>query len=181
MQIIKRIAFASRSPFMRGNRTENIAKQALDKMQINRVDPVLVLQETAQFYGILVPTFDGWEFVHWTMQDSTSRRVTVMEKKNDGLSATAEVDLFVYLSSRFLNKLIEYFAQRRGGETDVLLGYCVSELRQRRLRMDFSTYEIVKMKFPNLRFQFRLKGRDSATLEMARPISPKESRVPIPL
>ena len=38
-------------------------------MQINRVNPDLVLQETAQFYGILVPSGDGWEFVHRTIQD----------------------------------------------------------------------------------------------------------------
>ncbi|SNS40938.1 CHAT domain-containing protein [Granulicella rosea] len=69
MQILKRIAYASRTPFMKAERVENITRKALDKMQINRVNPGLVLQETAQFYGILVPSADGWEFVHRSIQD----------------------------------------------------------------------------------------------------------------
>jgi hypothetical protein len=69
MQILKRISFASRSPFMRAERVETITRAALDKMQIAKVDPELVLQEIAQFYGILVPSAEGWEFVHRTIQD----------------------------------------------------------------------------------------------------------------
>ena len=244
MQILKYIAFASRSPFMLGTRAENIARQAIDRMQINKVDPRLVLQETAQFYGILVPSTDGWEFVHRTIQDylaarywvdsgtfanekgyewdtrtayaacisgdatrvlveslssphgltcaietltnaaifnskrvadailkfySTRGRVTVFEKGRESMSADIDVDLFGYLSARFLNHLIEQFAKRRTANTDALMGYCLAELRQRRLRMDFTTFEAVTAAFPNLRFQFRLGGRDFVTPEMARP------------
>jgi hypothetical protein len=42
---------------------------ALNKMQINQLNPELVLRETARFYGILAPSADGWEFVHRTIQD----------------------------------------------------------------------------------------------------------------
>lgn len=69
MAILKRIAYAARSPFMRAERVESITRKALDKMPLAKVNPELVLQETAQFYGILVPSADGWEFVHRTIQD----------------------------------------------------------------------------------------------------------------
>lgn len=245
MQILKRIAYASRLPFMRGERVENITRKALDKMQINRVSPELVLQETAQFYGILVSSGDGWEFVHRTIQDylaaqhwvdsggfstranyewdtrtayaacisgdatrvlegaltapegltcaietltnspdfdsqrvksalvkfySTHRRVTVFERSNDGLSASLDNDLFTHLSFRFLNYLIESFARERTSMTDVLLGCCLSELRVRKLRMEFSTYEVVKSSFLDQKFQFKLTGRGFVTPEMARPV-----------
>ncbi len=244
MQILKRIAFASRSPFMQGTRAENIARKAIDRMQVNKVDPVLVLQETAQFYGILVPSSEGWEFVHRTIQDylaarhwvdsgvfanekayewntrtayaacisgdatrvlidslaspdgltcaietltnapdfdskrvagaiqrfySTRGMVIVVENKPEGISAAVQTDLFSYLSHRFLNSLIEQFAKTRTTLTDVLLGYCLAELRQRRLRMDYVTFQSVQAAFKNLRFQFRLQGREFVTPEMAQP------------
>jgi hypothetical protein len=230
---------------MRGERVENITRKALDKMQINKVSPDLVLQETAQFYGILVPSGDGWEFVHRTIQDylaaqywvdsggfttrgsyewdtrtayaacisgdatrvlegaltvpegltcaietltnspdfdsqrvktalvkfySMRGKVTVFERLKDSLSASVEDDLFVYLSFRFLNYLIEDFARERTSMTDVLLGCCLAELRTRKLRMEFSSYEVVKTSFPNQKFQFRLTERGFVTPEMARPV-----------
>jgi hypothetical protein len=69
MQILKSIAFASRSPFMSAGRAETIARKAIDKMQVGRVDPGLVLRESAQFYGILTQSSEGWEFVHRSIQD----------------------------------------------------------------------------------------------------------------
>lgn len=219
MQILKRIAFASRSPFMRAERVERITRSALDKMQIAKIDPELVLQEMAQFYGILVPSAEGWEFVHRTIQDylaaqywvdsggfsnrsqyewdtrtayaaclsgdatvalegalaaaegltcaieilsnapdfdnrrltsallkfySARGKVTIIEQTKDGISAVLEDDLFVYFSQRFLNHLIESLAKKRSAVKDAVRGSCLSELRARRLRMDFVTFEEVK-------------------------------------
>jgi hypothetical protein len=246
MLILKRIAHASRSPFMREERVANITRQALDKMQISKVNPEIVLQETAQFYGILVPAGDGWEFVHRTIQDYLAAqywvdsgefatrknyewntrtayaacvsgdatrvlegalaasegltcaietltnspdfdsqkvanalsnfyrdrdRVTVFEHNKDSLSASIPEDLFSYLSSRFLNYLIEYFAKKRTQISDALLGCCIHELRERKLRMHFSTFEVVKQSFPNLRFQFKISERGFVTPEMAKPVA----------
>ena len=245
MQILKRIAYASRSPYMRAERVENIARKALDKMQINRVSPELVLQESAQFYGILVPAADGWEFVHRTIQDYLAAqywvdsggfstrtsyewdtrtayaacisgdatrvlegalavpegltcaietltdspdfdnervsaallkfylvrgRVTVFERTKDSLSASVDDDVFTYLSFRCLNYLIEQLAKKRTPTTDALLGCCLAELRARRLRMEFSTYEVIKSAFPSIRFQFKIAGQEFVTPEMARPV-----------
>jgi hypothetical protein len=38
-------------------------------LNIDKVDARKALLETAKFYGILVPTEDGWEFVHRTVHD----------------------------------------------------------------------------------------------------------------
>jgi hypothetical protein len=245
MHILKCIALSSRSPFI--TRAETVARQALDKMQVGRVDPVLVLRETAQFYGILMQSSEGWEFVHRSIQDylaaklwvesgtfanqkkyewntrtayaacisgdatdvlvgalaseegltcatealmnapsfdmktvtvalrryySARGRVIVMEGLPDrGISGGVDVDLFGLLSNRFLNHLIEDFCKHRIDMTDVLMGYCISELRRRRLRMDHSTFAVVTLAFSNLAFQFRLADGSFVTPEMARPVS----------
>jgi hypothetical protein len=54
--------------------------------------------------------------------------------------------------------------------TDVLLGCCLAELRARKLRMEFSTYEVVKTSFPSQKFQFKLTDRGFVTPEMAKPV-----------
>ena len=86
------------------------------------------------------------------------------------LSALVEDDLFSYLSFRFLNYLIEEFARKRTSMTDVLLGCCLAELRARKLRMEFSTYEVIKTSFPNQKFQFKFADRGFVTPEVAKPV-----------
>jgi hypothetical protein len=226
----------STPPFMRSDRVERITRTALDKMQIAKVDPELVLQEIARFYGILVPSAEGWEFVHRTIQDylaaqywvdsggfanrsqyewdtrtayaaclsgdatralegalvspdgltcaveilsntpdfdnqrlttallkfySARGKVTVIEQTKSGIAAVLQDDLFVYFSQRFLNYLIESLAKKRRAISDALVGSCLAELRARRLRMDFSTFEEVKKSFPDLRFNSDLRIADS--------------------
>jgi hypothetical protein len=246
MQIIKSIAFASRSPFMSSTRAENIARQAIDKMQVGRVDPGLVLQESAQFYGILTQSTEGWEFVHRSIQDylaaqrwvelgrfanenryqwdtrtayaacisgDATRVLVGALRAQDGLTCVAEtlmnapsfdmapvaealadfysvrgrtvifesvpsksitgsveVNLFEFLSVRFLNDLIERFCEVRNDERDILVGYCLAELRRRRLRMDHTTYAKISSAFQNNQFQFKLMPGIFVTPEMAHPV-----------
>jgi hypothetical protein len=101
---------------------------------------------------------------------SVRGRVTVFEQSKESLSASIDDDLFLYLSVRFLNYIIEQLAKKRTPTTDVLMGCCIAELRTRRLRMDFSTYEVAKTFFSNQRFQFKLADRGFVTPEMARPV-----------
>ncbi len=96
--------------------------------------------------------------------------MTVFERSKDGLSALVEDDLFSYLSFRFLNYLIEEFARKRTPMTDVLLGCCLAELRARKLRMEFSTHEVMKTSFPNQKFQFKIADREFVTPELAKPV-----------
>jgi hypothetical protein len=247
MHILRCIAFASRSPFMQAARAEMIARKAIDQMQVGRVDPVLVLRESAQFYGILMQSSEGWEFVHRSIQDylaakrwvelgafanerryqwdtrtayaacisgdSTKVLVGALDS-SEGLTCVTEtlmnapafdmkavsealkhfysirgrtfvieavpaksiaggveVNLFEFLSNRFLNELIEQFCKHRTDEGDVLMGYCIAELRRRRLRMDYSTFAIVASVFPNLNFQFKLAGGMWVTPNMACPVA----------
>lgn len=74
MQILKRIAFVAKSPIFPGKRAEIEARRELDRMTFDRLDPSVVLRETAQFYGILVPNDDGWEFVQRSVQDYLAAR-----------------------------------------------------------------------------------------------------------
>ena len=245
MAILKRIAAASRSPIMRAERVESITRAALDKMQVNKVSPEVVLRETAQFYGILIPSGDGWEFVHRTIQDylaaqhwvdsgdfaarknydwdtrtayaaclsgdatrvlegalatqegltcaietltnapdfdsnrveaalrsfyAVRGRVTVFERTEAGIAAAIEDDLFSYFSPRFLNHLVERFMEKRTAASEALTGCCLAELRSRRLRLDFTTFEVLKNAIPNIRFQFRVTDREFVTPEMVRAI-----------
>jgi len=60
------VAKSARVP---GHRAEELARKQLDLLTFDRVDARKVLVETAQFYGILVPCDDGYEFVHRTLHD----------------------------------------------------------------------------------------------------------------
>jgi hypothetical protein len=69
MQILKRIAFKLQSRLVQDARALAAAQEQLDLLEYERIDPRQVLIETAQFFGIFVPSEDGWEFVHKTLHD----------------------------------------------------------------------------------------------------------------
>ena len=69
IQILKRIAYKTKSRHVTESRALATAKEQLDLLQFDRVDCQRVLFETAQFFGIFVPSEEGWEFVHKTLHD----------------------------------------------------------------------------------------------------------------
>jgi hypothetical protein len=69
IQILKRIAYKMKSRHVPEGRALTIAKEQLDLLQFDKVDPRQVLMETAQFFGVFVPSEEGWEFVHRTLHD----------------------------------------------------------------------------------------------------------------
>jgi hypothetical protein len=69
IQVLKRIAFKLQSRLVQDSRALAIAQEQLDLLEYDRIDPRQVLVETAQFFGIFVPSEDGWEFVHKTLHD----------------------------------------------------------------------------------------------------------------
>jgi hypothetical protein len=117
IEILKRIAFAAKSPFLQSTRAQMITKRALDRMQISKADPDIVLRETAQFYGILMPTSDGWEFVHRSIQDYLAARFWVEsgafanEKRYDWDTRTAYA---ACLSGDATRALIEALSSKQG-------------------------------------------------------------------
>lgn len=69
IRLLKQIAYRAKSPFVKRQRAETIAKKQLTLLGWDRVDPREALLEIARFYGILVPVEDGYEFVHRTIHD----------------------------------------------------------------------------------------------------------------
>lgn len=69
IRILMNIAYRSASPFVKQARAEETARKQLALMRFDRIDARQVLMEIARFYGILVPSEDGYDFVHRTIHD----------------------------------------------------------------------------------------------------------------
>jgi hypothetical protein len=69
IDILKNIAYRSASPFVKQERAEEITRKQLALMRFDRLDSRQVLMEIARFYGILVPSENGYDFVHRTIHD----------------------------------------------------------------------------------------------------------------
>ena len=69
IRILANIAYRSSSPFVKQGRAEEITRKQLALMRFDRIDARQVLMEIAKFYGILVPSEDGYDFVHRTIHD----------------------------------------------------------------------------------------------------------------
>jgi hypothetical protein len=69
IQVLRRIAYRGKSRHLSESRALTLAQQQIELLQCERIDPKQVLLETAQFFGIFVPTEEGWEFVHKTLHD----------------------------------------------------------------------------------------------------------------
>jgi hypothetical protein len=69
VRLLKHIAYRTTSPFIQQQRAEEIAKRQLMLLGWEKVEPRAALLEIAQFYGVLAPAEDGYEFVHRTIHD----------------------------------------------------------------------------------------------------------------
>lgn len=69
IRILSSIAYRSASPFVKEARAEETARKQLALMRFDRIDARQTLMEIARFYGILVPSEDGYDFVHRTIHD----------------------------------------------------------------------------------------------------------------
>jgi hypothetical protein len=69
IKILRRIAYTAKSPHLPRSRAELEAAKQINLMNFDKVDPRQALMEIAKFYGILVPSEDGYEFVHRTIHD----------------------------------------------------------------------------------------------------------------
>jgi hypothetical protein len=77
VEILKHIALTARSPYVLRQRAEEITRKQLALSALDKVDPQQALMEIAQFYGILVPAEDGYEFVHRTIHDFLAAQLWV--------------------------------------------------------------------------------------------------------
>ena len=69
IQLLKRLAYMSLMPHIPRAAAEETTVGCLRSLGYEHVDPEKALLEIAQFYGILVPSDDGWEFAHRSIQD----------------------------------------------------------------------------------------------------------------
>jgi hypothetical protein len=69
VRLLKHIAYRTAAPFVLQQKAEDTARRLLVRLGWEKVEPRAVLLEIAQFYGILVPAEDGYEFVHRTIHD----------------------------------------------------------------------------------------------------------------
>jgi len=69
IRILSNIAYRSASPFVKQARAEETARKQLALMRFDRIDARQALMEIARFYGILVPSEEGYDFVHRTIHD----------------------------------------------------------------------------------------------------------------
>jgi hypothetical protein len=69
VKILKRIAFHIELEPVRQQRVVDITRKQLERTRWETLDPLVVLHEMAQFYGMLVPIADKWGFVHRALQD----------------------------------------------------------------------------------------------------------------
>lgn len=254
IQILKRIAYIAASPSLPKNRAEVEAQKQIDLLNIDRVNARQALLETARFYGILVPTEDGWEFVHrtvhdflaasywvetggfasvrkhsWTArtayaacltQDATSifkealkapeGLPVVAEMLSNGASMDAKVvaeslrqylaqqgrvstrnakanhvvydhlpgrDFMTGASSRLLDRLVEEYSKNRSALTDPLLTFCLLELRERGLKLDYVTYEALKTGFGAEHMTLQIQGVGAVELSEMDPASNRVVRL----
>jgi hypothetical protein len=69
LKVLRRIAYVAKSGYLKQLSAEAQARKQLNLLTFDKLDPKRVLTEIAQFYGILIPTENGWEFVHRTLHD----------------------------------------------------------------------------------------------------------------
>lgn len=69
LKVLKKIAYVAKSPHLPRLRAETLASKQINLLTFDKVDPREVLMEIAKFYGILIPSDDGYEFVHRTIHD----------------------------------------------------------------------------------------------------------------
>lgn len=247
IQVLKRIAFIATSSFIPKTRAESAAQAQIDLLNFNKVNARKALLETAKFYGILVPTEDGWEFVHRTVHDFLAASYWVetggfaaVKKHNwtartayaacltqdatdvfkgalqapDGLPAVAEMlsngaplnvkviaqtlrsyftqsgrasvlseagskiftatlssDFIRGAGTRVLDRLVEEYSKSRSLVSDILVAYCLLELRDRGLKLDHVSYDALKTGFQLEDFIFQVPGLGNVQLSEMNPAS----------
>jgi hypothetical protein len=249
IQMLKRLAYVASSSSLPKNRAEVEAQKQIDLLNIDKVDARKALLETAKFYGILVPTEDGWEFVHrtvhdylaasywvetggfasvkkyqWTArtayaacltQDATkifqaalqapdglpavaemlsnaapmdAKKVaeslrtyfskpgcsSVMSKAESGVyTVTLATDFISGASSRLLDRLVEEYSKTRTPVTDAIAAYCLVELKDRGIKLDYVTYEALKTGFQNEKLVLHVQGVGSVEIAEMNPAAGK--------
>ncbi len=78
IRCLMKIAYSFKKPVGREEDALHIIDEHLQQLQRTEISTIQLLEELAQWYGLLVPTSDGeWEFVHRTLHDYLAARYWV--------------------------------------------------------------------------------------------------------
>jgi hypothetical protein len=104
-KLLKRLAATFPIEPVPEHRAVGVTERLLEKMSHRNVEPLNVLREIAQFYGIFVPIESKWGFVHRSLQDylAAQRRVEAGEFAN----SVAENSFSLDSSTAFAGCLLE--------------------------------------------------------------------------
>jgi hypothetical protein len=101
---------------------------------------------------------------------SNPERVRHYESLPDRISGTLSTDFVRRGTSRFLNYVIEACAGKRGQPAaDVVAAYCLVEMYQRGLKLDFQTYDGILPIYKSERFTFVVIGKGQVQLGFLNP------------
>ena len=244
IELLKRLAYIGGSGAIPRGRAEAAAQAQIDLMDLGKVEARKALLETARFYGIMVPTDDGWEFVHRTVhdylaasywvktggfaavkrydwsartayaacltEDATSvftaaltapdglpaasemlsngaplqpkplatallkyfaqpGRTTVFSEPGTSMfTATLSSDFIRGAGTRVLDRLVDAYAKNRTDIGDALIAYSLLELKSRRMKLDYVTYESLKTEYGE-GFMFQAPGMGNVAVSEMNP------------
>ncbi|HEY0758631.1 MAG TPA: hypothetical protein VGD59_05170 [Acidisarcina sp.] len=100
---------------------------------------------------------------------SKHRRTVVYANDSHGVSGELTSDFLRLANTRTLNQIIEDCSSMRTPEKDVLVGYAVLELQQRRLACDHVAFKAALSNYGTKRFTFALVGQGQVSLESVSP------------
>jgi hypothetical protein len=85
------------------------------------------------------------------------------------VTASLSTDFIRGANSRLLDRLVDAYSKRRAKVTDALLAYCLLELKERGLKLDYVTYDALKTGFLNEGLIFNVLGQGSVELREMSP------------
>ena len=77
LRCLMRVAFDSKELEVSDSHIQKSVKEHLARQQVRGVDGRVLLQEISQWYGLIVPVYDGWAFVHRVIHDYMAARYWV--------------------------------------------------------------------------------------------------------
>lgn len=102
---------------------------------------------------------------------SQPNRSTVFERDSRHIAGELSSDFLRFSNTRLLNQLIEDCCNDRTHAKDLIVGYCVFELLQRRIPSERQVYKKAAAAYGNGNFLFGLSGLGTVSLSSVEPDS----------
>lgn len=100
---------------------------------------------------------------------SKPRKTVVYANDDHGVSGELTSDFLRFANTRTLNQIIEDCSSTRSPEKNVIVGYAIFELLQRKLPCDRAVFSRALKGYGTARFTFALAGLGQVSLESVSP------------